>query len=310
MAALTNNALSAAAEAGTIDVTSRESGERTAAHELWTSMLALVVALVSALGEGTQFVEQEVTGFARLYAAQIARSLAWTTTTPLTLAALEELQAVASLAHGVVRNADARSADAAVLAAQAVLLLQQINNALIYPRALAGLLRPVSPEERGLMERDVAATDVEPDKRSGLDQRPVMARVTLAFLQIQRSLLDALVAHSDAFRTLACDEIEWRVDRAIILPVRPCRCSVFPLPGPADLCESCSRCCRRRKCRTWARRRSGPSLTSSTTACRSRKRWQHPAPSRLLRCRRSLSSPTRPRSRRPRRARLSSLRCC
>ncbi|KAL8276623.1 hypothetical protein RQP46_010972 [Phenoliferia psychrophenolica] len=218
MVALSNNALSAKAEAGAIEVVSRETNERTYEHELWTSMLALVVALTRALGgEGMLFVEQEVVGFVRLYGPQISRALRWQAETTLTLPAIEEYQNVVALVHGVVRSAGPQSIVSTQLVPQAVLLLQQLNAALTYPNKLAGCINAVTTEERVLMDKDVEGspeTDPIP-----LEQRPVLARVTLAFMQIAGVIVDMLVNYTEALRTLTRDEVEWRIDRAIIHPI-------------------------------------------------------------------------------------------
>ncbi|KAK4705494.1 hypothetical protein P7C70_g693, partial [Phenoliferia sp. Uapishka_3] len=217
MASLCNNALSSEAEVGAIRVTSH-SGERTHQHEVWTSMLALVVALSSALGQDTSFVEQEVTGFIMLYNVQISRALSWTIKTPLTLPALEEIQNTASLVFSVVRVRGSKSPLLEKLVEQTLLLLQQVNDALMYPVKLAGLLTPISLEERGPFERDLVATDVEEKDRASLAERPVMGRVTLAFVHIAQVLVSALTTYTEAFRTLSRDEVEWRPDLAIIIP--------------------------------------------------------------------------------------------
>lgn len=213
MTALSNNALSATAEAGEIRVTSIE-GERTPQHELWTSMLALVVSLVSALGDSTWFVEQEVTGFVRLYHPQISVAMGWTADSSLTLPGLEETQNAAALMHGVVHRTGSSSPVARDLVEQALHLLQQVVYAILHPNHLVSLIEPVTPEERALVEKDAAATD------EVLEKRPVVGSVTLALLQLSRVIVDSLLAYTHAFSTLTKDESEWRMDRAIVYPVR------------------------------------------------------------------------------------------
>lgn len=231
MTALTNNALTASTEAGVIRVLSEVGGGRTVQHELWTSMLALVVSLISALGESTQFVEQEVTGFVRLYGAQIAAALSWDTETSLTLPGLEELSTALSLMHGLIHRssvsapstrkpaagspAAATAEVAGHFAEQALNLLQHIVYAILHPNHLANLIEPTSPEERAWIEKDTTAMDAGED----LSKKPVVAGVTLALVQLARVIVDSLLGYTKAFETLLREPSEWRVDRAIVMPV-------------------------------------------------------------------------------------------
>lgn len=251
MTAMTNNALTATAEAGLVTVLPSEGGGRTPQHELWTSMLALVVSLVAALGESTQFVEQEITGFVRLYGAQISATMSWTADMPLTLPALEELSATMSLMHGVIQKSASRPssigttashASAAVVtrlfADQSLHLLQQIVYALLHPNHLSNLIEPTSPEERAWIEKDSAKMDTG---ASDLASRPVTAIVTLALVQIARVIVDGLLSYTSAFETLTRQPSEWKVDRAIVLPVSSTRACVCGR-------TSCELTCVSRKC--------------------------------------------------------------
>ncbi|GAA6057523.1 hypothetical protein JCM3770_000566 [Rhodotorula araucariae] len=218
MTALTNNALSAAAEAGAIALVSPTDASRTPQHELWTSMLALVVALVAALGESTRFVEQEVTGFVRLYGLQIVHALSWTSSTPVTPAGLEELAAVVALMHGVARSSTGSGvapnspvvAVAGVFVEQSLHLLQHLVYALLHPNHLAALIEGLTPAERGYLEKEATEADVE--------KRPVAQAVTLKVVQLARDVVGALVAFSDAWGTLLRDPVEWKSERAVVLP--------------------------------------------------------------------------------------------
>ena len=213
MTALTNNALTASAEAGSIAVLSME-GERTAQHELWTSMLALVVSLVSALGDSTQFVEQEVTGFVRLYGAQIAVSMGWNPESPLTFAGLEETQNAVALMYGLVHRAGGQSAVMPVFAEQALNLLQQIVYAILHPNHLSTLIEPVTAEERAWLDKDHSEAETD------LARRPVVGAVTMALVKLARVIVDSLLAYTQAFTVLTKESSEWRTDRAVVLPVR------------------------------------------------------------------------------------------
>ncbi|GAA6014140.1 hypothetical protein JCM10207_006110 [Rhodosporidiobolus poonsookiae] len=219
MTALTNNALTAAAEVGAIALISPVDGSRTPQHELWTSMLALVVSLVAALGESTRFVEQDVTGFVRLYGAQIVLALSWTADTPVTAAGLEELSATVALMHGIARASTSSGvttvnspvvAVASVFVEQSLHLLQHLVYALLHPNHLAALVEGLTPEERGWLEKEAGEADVE--------KRPVASAVALKMVELGRDVVGSLVEFSDAWRVLLKDPLEWKSDRAVVLP--------------------------------------------------------------------------------------------
>ncbi|GAA5835871.1 hypothetical protein JCM11251_007448, partial [Rhodosporidiobolus azoricus] len=220
MTALTNNALTAAAEVGAITLVSPLDGSRTPQHEIWTGMLALVVSLVAALGDSTRFVEQDVTGFVRLYGAQIVVALSWTSETPVTAAGLEELAATVALMHGIARSSISSSitvaanspvvAVASVFVEQSLHLLQSLVYALLHPNHLAALVEGLTPEERGWLEKEQAEEKVE--------KRPVAGAVTLKVVELARDVVGGLSEFSDSWRTLLKDPLEWRSERAVVLP--------------------------------------------------------------------------------------------
>ncbi|GAA5867257.1 hypothetical protein JCM3774_002390 [Rhodotorula dairenensis] len=233
MTALTNNALTSAAEAGAIALVSPTEPTRTAQHELWTAMLRLVVALVAALGETTRFVEQDVTGFVRLYGQQFVRALEWTSDAPVTLAGLEELGAVVSIMHGIARASAATlappaggpttttttiaaspssspvNAVARVFVEQSLHLLQHVVYALLHPNHLAALIEGLTAEERARLDKEAATI-------ADVDRRPIAALVTGQVLRLARDIVEALVAYGDAWITLVRDPVEWRTDRACV----------------------------------------------------------------------------------------------
>ncbi|GAA5965963.1 hypothetical protein JCM8115_004778 [Rhodotorula mucilaginosa] len=233
MTALTNNALTAAAEAGAIALVSPTEATRTVQHEIWTAMLRLVVALISALGETTRFVEQDVTGFVRLYGQQFVRALEWTSDAPVTLAGLEELGAVVSIMHGVAHASAATRATtpaaasssssssnnnnspvnavARVFVEQSLHLLQHVVYALLHPNHLAALIEGLSAEERARLDKENNGT-IDDD----VERRPIAALVTGKVLQLARDIVEALVAYGDAWTTLVKDPVEWRTDRACV----------------------------------------------------------------------------------------------
>ncbi|GAA6010477.1 hypothetical protein JCM11491_006957 [Sporobolomyces phaffii] len=221
MTALTNNALTDAAEAGAIAPFSGVDGSQTPQQRIWTSMLALVVALVSALGESTRFVEQDVTGFVRLYGAQIARATSWTAETTVTAGGLEELSLVVALLHALSKlggssgssrgvSASLVTSVASIFVEQSLHLLQHLVYALLHPNHLSSLIEGTSAEERALIEKE--STETDPTKK------PVTQAVTLAILQLTRDVVTSLVEFSEAWSMLTREATEWRTESAIVLP--------------------------------------------------------------------------------------------
>jgi hypothetical protein len=218
MTALTNNALTDAAESGSIPPLSSLDGSQTSQYRIWTSMLALVVALVTVLGESTRFVEQDVTGFVRLYGAQISRATSWTSDTTLTASGSEELSLAVALLYALSKlsarsggSSSLASTVAEVFVEQSLYLLQHLVYVLLHPNHLSSLIEGTSPEERSLVEKEANETDS--------NKKPVSQAVTLAILQLTRDIVTALVEFSDAWRTLTREATEWRSEAAFVLPV-------------------------------------------------------------------------------------------
>lgn len=210
MNALTNNALTAAAEVGAISVIGPD-GAQAPAHGLWSSMLELVVCLVLALGEGTQFVEFEVAGFVRLYSPQLVKAVRWHADDALSLPRLAEMQTVTALMHGLVRRTPGPTTAcvAAVLYEHTLHLLQHVVYALLHPNHLATRLEPTSIAERCWIEKG------EPGVR--LDERPAVGAVTVGLVRLARTVVEGLVGFTGAFETLVRDPEDWRTDKAVVV---------------------------------------------------------------------------------------------
>ena len=213
MAALTNNALTAQVEAGAVLVVDQD-GHRTPQHEIWTSILALVVALVSALGDSTQFVQQEVTGFVRLYANQIRSALSWIADSKLTLAGLEEMDLTISLLHGVVGSGTGvvSKSIASIFFDSSLFLLQQIVYSVLHPNQLISLVEAVNLEEQAWLEGKGGAV--------GDSSGSQVQSVVFALLRIATKIVDSLLLYTHAVEILTKDSSEWKVEGAIISPVR------------------------------------------------------------------------------------------
>ncbi|KAK4051932.1 hypothetical protein OIV83_002637 [Microbotryomycetes sp. JL201] len=226
MTAMTNNALTAVAEAGAINVLSADGTRRSSEHELWTGMLTLVVSVMSAIGDSTHFVEHEIVGFVRLYGAQISVAMNWSSDTSLTLPALEELSATLALMRGLLGRAGIKTRTvatasstamvqvASLFAEQSLYMLQQITFVMLHPNRLMGLIQPTNAEERAWIEKDTLAMDSGED----LNKRPVVASVTLALLGLARVVVDGLTSFTLAIDTLVKEPNEWKPERAIVLP--------------------------------------------------------------------------------------------
>ncbi|GAA5898786.1 Nup188p [Sporobolomyces salmoneus] len=221
MTALTNNALTDAAESGSIVPFSSLDGSQTAQHRIWTSMLALVVALVSALGESTRFVEQDVTGFVRLYGSQIARATSWTSSSSLTAGGLEELSLIVALLRALSRlstrgggggggSSSLASTVASAFVEQSLYLLQHLVYVLLHPNHLSSLVEGTTPEERSLVEQEANETDST--------KKPINEAFTLAVLQLARDIVTSLVDYSDAWRIITREAAEWKTENAVVLP--------------------------------------------------------------------------------------------
>ncbi|GAA5938294.1 uncharacterized protein JCM15063_000694 [Sporobolomyces koalae] len=216
MTALTNNALTETAESGAIPIFSSVDGSQTPQHRIWTSMLALVVSLVSALGESTRFVEQDVTGFVRLYSAQISRATSWTADSTITAAGLEELSLIVVLLHALSKLSSRGTSQslartvAIVFVEQCLYLLQHLVYILLHPNHLSSLIEGTSPEARALIEKEAAESDVA--------KKPVLQATTLAILQLARDMVGSLAEFADAWKMLTTESTEWKSESAVVLP--------------------------------------------------------------------------------------------
>ena len=76
MAAYSENGISNAIKSGSVDVVLPElPGERSPAHVAYCSMLAVISAVLFALGRETHYLDAEASGFVQLCSAQIVRTM-------------------------------------------------------------------------------------------------------------------------------------------------------------------------------------------------------------------------------------------
>ena len=237
LAAYRNNCLTPAISAGTIDAALPElPGERSPAHRVYCSMLAVVAGLIGSLGRQNHFFDAEASGFVQLYGDQIARALSWTISDPLTFPLLEEIEQVVNLFYAIAESAPstgqvnpAVEKVLRVFSGHALLLLQQLNYALTHPNHLASVIEPITAEERSLIEKDASQSSSDAMKR------PLIARMVHRLLTLSYVITCTLISVSRADRVLIGQEDDWPVHEALIVPVCVTTCYVtiladfFPL---------------------------------------------------------------------------------
>ncbi|KAG5644795.1 hypothetical protein DXG03_007617 [Asterophora parasitica] len=262
LAAYSNNFISAAISAGMIDVVLPElPGERSPAHRAYCSMLAIVAAVISALGRYNHYFDAEASGFVQLYGDQIVRALRWTIGDPITFALLEEIEQVVNLFQSIALSAPASSNTNPIVdkvlrtfSDHALQLLQQLNYAITHPNHLTSLFEPLTSEERIQYEKDPPSMD--PLKR------PLIAHLVHRLYRLSSNIVTTLVSISRAESVLLGRQDEWPVNEALIVPH-----SKVVLSEPASmgtLLELGN--CTLDLLRELVTRPAGQSLTSTTSA--------------------------------------------
>ena len=230
VAAYSNNSISVALSEGVVDTSLPElPGERSPAHKAYCLMLAILAGIINSLQSPHQFIEFQVVGFVQLYGKQISRCLSWNNDDSLTLPSLEELEYTLGLFYLMVEgsssNCRSGTALAPVLSAYAehtLQLLQQLNYALTHPKHLAGLLDPITPEERIIIDRETNDLTVT-SLNDLLDEtkRPTISKVAHKLLGIATRVLDTLTVLGGAETVLLSDSEEWPLKETAIIPVCP-----------------------------------------------------------------------------------------
>jgi nuclear pore complex protein Nup188 len=236
LAAYSNNSISQAISAGSIDVTLPElPGERSPAHRAYCSMLATVAGVVSALGRHNHFFDAEASGFVQLYGDQITRALSWTIGDPVTFPLIEEIEQVVNLFHSIAASTpSAANANAVVtkvlrvFSNHALTLLQQINYALTHPNHLASLLEPVTADERTQIEkepRESPGASLSSSEIINPMKRPLTTRLLHRLFRLSSSILFTLICISRADDVLMTEQEDWSMSEALVIPVG---CSLCP----------------------------------------------------------------------------------
>ncbi|KAG6840409.1 hypothetical protein C0991_006880 [Blastosporella zonata] len=218
LAAYSNNFISAAISAGMIEVVLPElPNERSPAHRAYCSMLAIVTAIISALGKYNHYFDIEASGFVQLYGDQILRALKWTIGDSITFALLEEIELVVNLFQAIALSAPSSASPNSVVdkvlktfSIHALQLLQQLNYAITHPNHLTSLFEPLTNEERAQFEKDPPMT--EPLKR------PLIARLVHQLYRLSGNVITTLIATSHAEAVLLGREDYWPAKEVTVIP--------------------------------------------------------------------------------------------
>lgn len=174
-----------------------------------------------------------MTGFVRLYERQIKNggAMNWTKENELTLSSIEEMKNLSALMYGIVasssdrlsgvgagrRRGDSHEVITTVFVERSLHLLQQVVYAVLHPHHLSSLLEPTNMEGKHWLESAQSNGSASSD---AVGDQPVVASVIYELLTVARNLIDGLVVYSTAVQTLTKDVEEWKIDRAVVLPVR------------------------------------------------------------------------------------------
>ncbi|KAF9445018.1 hypothetical protein P691DRAFT_777875 [Macrolepiota fuliginosa MF-IS2] len=218
LTAYSNNFISSAISTGQINVVLPElPSERSPAHLVYCSMIAIVSAIVTALGRHNHYFDAEVCGFVQLYGEQFARALTWTIGDPITFPLLEEAEQVVNLFYAVAANSPSTSQSNPVVekilrsfTTHALNLLQQLNYAITHPNHLASLLEPVTSDERSQFEKEKPSVD--PLKR------PLVTQLLHRMFRLSSNVVGTLIVISKADSVLLTPEEEWPIHEALIVP--------------------------------------------------------------------------------------------
>ena len=103
----------------------------------------------------------------------------------------------------------------------ALSLVQHLNYALTHPKHLAGLLEPITSEERIHIERETADVAVNSlHELIDVNKRPTVVRVIRKLFGVSAKLLSTLITLSSAENILSSDPDDWPLNDAVVVPVR------------------------------------------------------------------------------------------
>jgi nuclear pore complex protein Nup188 len=227
LAAYSNNALSAAINAGSLETTLPElPAHRSPAHANYCMMLSIVTTVSLALGRQTHFFDVELCSFVQSCGDQIHRALSWTIDQPMTFSLLDEMDRTVNLFYAIAENCPTPSKDASVervlrvFSAHAVLLLQQLNYALTHPNQLAKSFDPITVQDRLLVEQEQKDASMSASVSYDPTRRPLLTSLIYRFYKLCSVILHTLNLVSCGFTVLTQQVESWPAHEALIIPVR------------------------------------------------------------------------------------------
>lgn len=218
LAAYSNNMISPAISAGSIDVDIAElTGERSPAHYVYCSMLAVVSGVIGALGSNSHYFDAEACGLVQLYSDQITRALSWSIGDVISLPLLEEIEQVVHLFYSIAESSPPTPNQNTMVEKtlrlfthHALHLMQQLNYAITHPNQLASLFEAVTKEEQTLVDKEPPAS--EPLKR------PLVVHLVHRLYRLSSNIIATLISISQAFTVLSGEQDDWPVQEAFVVP--------------------------------------------------------------------------------------------
>ncbi|KAK0505757.1 hypothetical protein EDD18DRAFT_1455195 [Armillaria luteobubalina] len=218
LAAYSNNMISPAISAGSINVDIAElAGERSPAHYVYCSMLAVVSGVIGALGSNSHYFDAEACGLVQLYSDQITRALSWSVGDVISLPLLEEMEQVVHLFYSIAESSPPTpnqnttvEKTLRLFTHHALHLMQQLNYAITHPNQLASLFEAVTKEEQTLVDKEPPSS--EPLKR------PLVVHLVHRLYRLSSNIVSTLISISQAFTVLSGEQDDWPVQEAFVVP--------------------------------------------------------------------------------------------
>lgn len=220
---LCNNAMSDELQAGSLQEQAPLADLREQDHsryKLWILFVSIVTQLVCHLGNSIAFMDQEVSTFMQMYRLQLQQSLHWDTNKPLPLSAIQEIRAVLTLLSTCVKATLSRShlqTPAQGLLQASLQTLPQLVYLLQHPNLLVSLIEPTTAAESDWLASDSGRSDAV--DLSDFHSHPVVASLCQEVFSLCWLIVSILVAHTQCFKILVGDRVDWPKDRVIIAAV-------------------------------------------------------------------------------------------
>ncbi|WWC63886.1 uncharacterized protein I303_106491 [Kwoniella dejecticola CBS 10117] len=212
-----DNAIIVQAEHGNI-VPPSSFGLGNSTHDAWCGMLLVVKALLSTLPDTLSFAKNDVIPFIRVVNQQILSCLSWDGETPISLAALTELELITDVFYGI---ASALEVDSATrfhgimqnYSISAIELLKNINYALSHPRLLSTLFIHASEEERFNLEAELRTIGDQDESGSNtnlfdFEKTPIIASRSTFLLRVIRNISLTIIKLTKSWEILSTSQEE------------------------------------------------------------------------------------------------------